>query len=351
MKKNRHYFAIGLFVILGFVLFAAGCVLFGGSNLFSEKVEMETYIDDSVQGLDVGSPVKFRGLRIGTVEKIGFAGPIYADSVSLTSDDVEARRPFTYIRILFSLDTRKHPAFTEEHLKEMIRRGLRASLELQGITGSIYVNLDFQNDKSETPLDFPWEPEALYIPSSPTELQDLMNVVKSIAHEIAEIDFEKAADAITALTKNVDQTLTAAKLPELSASARQLVVVLTEQSQKLGSMLAQIDTESLNSDLQRLSENLAISAETLREELPKLTNSADATLEQTQTALADASQLIKDLSETLRTFKESVNPKVMGAELTEALSTLSRTGANIEALVNELRERPSRLIFDSELED
>lgn len=352
MKKNRHYFAIGLFVILGFVLLAAGCVLFGGSSLFARKVTLETYIDDTVQGLDVGSPVKFRGLRIGKVEKIGFTGTAYADAAHIPEDDLDAHKPLTYIRIIFSIDERKHPTFSEEHLREMIKRGLRASLELQGITGSIYVNLDFQHDKaSDSALSFPWEPEYIYIPSTPTDLQDLLNVVENIAHEIGEIDFQEMSDAVTLLTKNIDKTLADVKLPELSNTARQLMTSLTQQSERLGSLLAQIDTESLNLDLQRLSQNLASSAETLKAELPKLTASADATLEQTQTMLSNASALIQELQGTVAELKASVDPQAIGLELNDTLSTLSRTGASVEALVNELRERPSRLIFDSQLED
>ena len=67
MKQNTRYFYIGCFVLTGFLLLAFGCILFGGSELFARKVYFETYFNSSVQGLDAGGAVKFRGVPIGKV--------------------------------------------------------------------------------------------------------------------------------------------------------------------------------------------------------------------------------------------------------------------------------------------
>jgi paraquat-inducible protein B len=68
---------VGLFVLIGIVLIGAGTVILGGQDLFAEPVLMETVFNESVQGLEVGSAVKFRGVQLGSVSEIGFAQDYY----------------------------------------------------------------------------------------------------------------------------------------------------------------------------------------------------------------------------------------------------------------------------------
>src|SRR4030042_4168189 len=72
MSVRPSYFKIGLFVIVGGLLILAAVVVLGSGLLRQEKAYFETYFDESISGLSVGSPVEFRGVRIGLVEKISF---------------------------------------------------------------------------------------------------------------------------------------------------------------------------------------------------------------------------------------------------------------------------------------
>ena len=72
--ENLRYFKIGLFVIGATIIAIFGVVALGVGTVFKTKNLVETYIEESVQGLDVGSPVKFRGVLVGKVDEVGACG-------------------------------------------------------------------------------------------------------------------------------------------------------------------------------------------------------------------------------------------------------------------------------------
>jgi len=72
MSEKANYFKIGLFFLSGTILAVIALIILGEGTFFQKKVLLETYFKESVQGLDIGSPVKFRGVLIGNVEKITF---------------------------------------------------------------------------------------------------------------------------------------------------------------------------------------------------------------------------------------------------------------------------------------
>ena len=62
MSAKPSYFRIGLFIAVALAILAAGLIALGAGQAFRPRVYFETYVDASVQGVDVGSPVKFRGV-------------------------------------------------------------------------------------------------------------------------------------------------------------------------------------------------------------------------------------------------------------------------------------------------
>ncbi len=349
MKQNRHTFAIGLFVLVGFALFALGCVLFGGSDLFARKAYFETYFDTSVQGLDIGGPVKFRGVRIGAVESITFAGATYGDRIAEDTDKPQRIRALSYVRVRCSVDLKKHGDFGEERLRRMIGHGLRTSLALQGITGVIYVNLDFPKDWRTLPqLEVPWEPDSLYVPSVPSSTQQIMSAAETIADQLP-----KAIDTLTSLADDLGAAVRAADVPALSKEFRQLVHTLNDRANQLASAIDRMNPGQLGDRLMRVADDLAATVRTLRDDLPRLTQSLDGTLGSTRqtldgagATLANANALIGELAAATRDARQATDPRDVG----ETLSALARTAASLEALIGELREKPSRLIFDDPLD-
>ena len=100
--EKFSYFKIGIFVISAVVIGIIGVVVLGVGTIFQKKSIVETYIDESVQGLDVGSPLKFRGVPVGRVEQI-----------SLTSAEYATRREYVVVRM-----RRRHPIRTADEIKQ-----------------------------------------------------------------------------------------------------------------------------------------------------------------------------------------------------------------------------------------
>ena len=87
MSAEARYFRVGLFVLVGIAVIVAAVLVLAGGNLFRQPVVAETYFDEAVEGLEVGSPVKLRGVQIGQVSWIGFVDDVYeeADEGSIAS--------------------------------------------------------------------------------------------------------------------------------------------------------------------------------------------------------------------------------------------------------------------------
>jgi phospholipid/cholesterol/gamma-HCH transport system substrate-binding protein len=73
MAASTNHWKLGLFVVVGFALTLCTIAVLGARSMRKEVVRYVSYFDESVQGLEVGSPIKFRGVTIGTVGKIEIA--------------------------------------------------------------------------------------------------------------------------------------------------------------------------------------------------------------------------------------------------------------------------------------
>jgi phospholipid/cholesterol/gamma-HCH transport system substrate-binding protein len=112
METDKHYFMEGLFII-GFAVAAALFALWLGSPGQRDDVLYRIHFPESVSGLAVGDPVKFRGVDAGTVK-------------SITNDPDDARLVQVDVRL------RKNTP---------VKTDTRASLAIKGITGVIYIEL------------------------------------------------------------------------------------------------------------------------------------------------------------------------------------------------------------------
>ena len=97
MSAQAHYFKIGVFMLSGITLAVLAVIILGAGALFKKKFMMETYFDESVQGLSVGAPLKYRGVTIGSVEHIGFVRNDY--KTELSDDDRYRYGHYVVVRV------------------------------------------------------------------------------------------------------------------------------------------------------------------------------------------------------------------------------------------------------------
>ena len=135
MSQKANYFKLGLFVISAIVAGVAVLVIIGTGRFFERRITIETYFKESVQGLDVGSKLKYRGVVIGEVTKISFTYTTYQLDLPMTQRD-------RFVMVLAQLQPRlvggraaAGDMTSPENAQMEVERGLRLRLAPQGITG------------------------------------------------------------------------------------------------------------------------------------------------------------------------------------------------------------------------
>ena len=134
-QEGRHYFRLGLFVAVSLCVLAAGLFLLGGRKLFQPTFTFETYFDKSVAGLDLGAPVRFRGVPLGQVSEIVTSSAAYEKDVPL-----EKRKEYIVVRAKVNLSAQQTEQM-ERDAAQFVKRGLRAQTQLAGVTGQQYLML------------------------------------------------------------------------------------------------------------------------------------------------------------------------------------------------------------------
>ncbi len=188
MSEKSRYFKIGIFFIASMGLLCAGLAMFGAGYIFKQApVLFETCFDQSVHGLDIGAPVKFRGVRVGEVKEIRFAKEEYEEMLTIANMKEDCK----YIVIRFSVSPLKFPRLgglgAQQKLDILARdHGLRAKLSPIGISGLNYLEIDFVDPKQNPILEINWKPKRLYIPSAVSMLSRLGTTMDDLARQLNE---------------------------------------------------------------------------------------------------------------------------------------------------------------------
>ncbi|MCE9573822.1 MAG: MlaD family protein [Deltaproteobacteria bacterium] len=189
MSTPLNHWKLGLFVVLGVVAGLFALVWLGAETMRREHVTYMTYFDESVQGVAVGAPIQFRGVRVGHVSDIDIA-PDHRHVA------VESALSLEDLRDL-GLDQGKDAA-----TRMTVAADLRIQIVSQGLTGQKALQLDYF-DVATNPrpvLPFPVPPN--YIPAATSTLK---NVQEAVVH--AADRFPAVADAMLRMTAHADRVL------------------------------------------------------------------------------------------------------------------------------------------------
>lgn len=294
MSDERRYYRLGLFVIFGVVLAVATLVVFGSGLLTAPGPMLETYIDESVQGLDVGAPLKYRGVKIGRVEQIGFAEGLY----TMRGDSEEVRRLGRLVVLRMRVDRawaeRNGSADYEKEIMRLVDQGLRIRVAIQGLTGTSYLEADYLNPQRNPPIKIAWKPAYVYVPSAQSAISRLGRSAEEVFDRISALDIESVVlhldGALTAITKAVDDA-------KLGAVSQQAVGFLAE-------------ARSTNRDLDKLVQSVDLAStekkvETVLDQFDTTLHRADLLLASGQGDLAEILDNLRAASENLREVTSS----------------------------------------------
>ncbi|QWE19862.1 MlaD family protein [Polynucleobacter sp. AP-Kolm-20A-A1] len=194
-NSNPNYFRLGVFVLAAIGVLIAVILIFGSGQLFKKSFMVETYIKQSVTGLDTGAAVRFRGVKIGQVTMIGLSGDIYEDDVPF-----QERRQYVVVRMQIVGET-----VNEDLIKEFVKNNLRAQVKSQGITGVNYIEFNFTpTANTYTPLPYEWKPKYPVIPSLPNQADQIIEGVQKLIDGMNQLNISGTQQKFDALLGNLN---------------------------------------------------------------------------------------------------------------------------------------------------
>jgi paraquat-inducible protein B len=325
VKSKLSPAAVGLFVLGALLLSVVAFLSFGGTNFFTKPTRFLVYFGESVSGLDPGAPVKLNGVRVGRVAAINVRFD-QATKESLVQVVCEIDR-----NILADQGGRTIDLTNPAELSGLVDRGLRAGLSLTGITGLLFVELEF-NDVRKYPANprFMLEPYPV-VPSIPSPISQVQQSIVEIVANIKKVDFAELSKELKAVLSTTNR-----KINELD---------LKGLAERVGRAADTVSTYLNSPDAQKTFANLNGAIDETRAMIAKLDGQVGPVGDEMKKTLADAQTALKSLDAAAATTRNFVrNQGQVGDEVTAALQQVADAAASLERLADALDRNPSSLI-------
>ncbi|WP_282609849.1 MlaD family protein [Pelagibius sp. Alg239-R121] len=289
METRANYVMVGSFVLLlvfgllGFVVWLAKF------QVDTELKRFDIFFRGSVTGLAVGSPVRYSGVRVGEVVFIG-----------LDHDDPNR------VRALVEVDA-KTPVKTDTY----------ATLNLAGLTGGLYVLLS--GGSREAPLlEMAEDQKRPVIPSRSSDLESVISSAPELL-DGAILLLNRANDVLND-NNRADIAATLANLREVSEA-------FIENREKVENLIN--DASLTMNNLSNATGSLKETANSIKVNLDRLTESADRTLLAFESTAGTIDGSVEGVSTDLRVLLKSLD---------STATSLDGAASQMEKLIAENRE-------------
>ena len=327
MSKPANKTMIGAFVVVAVVLAVAALVLFGSGKFFRKTETWLTFFQGSVRGLNVGSPVLFRGVQIGQVTDI------------IVGFDAAKLKVFPNLQQI-DFNSRKSQKSEKELHSALIKEGLRAQLQMQSlVTGQLLIDVDFYPDtpakligidqfKDNAIFEESWE-----IPSIPTPLQELEKALNKInIKEIAK-DLRQAMNGIAKLANDPDLYEGISVIKNTLTDIQKLARNLDSKIEPLATSFDQtlVEARAGIGDARKLITNIDKKTTPLISKIQNATNSAQMALEQANQTLKSLKQIAEEGSQ-------------LRFEVSATLREISAASRSVRVLADFIDQHPDALL-------
>ena len=301
MASQRTKFTVGLFLTAGIGMLLLALIWLGMSRFFETGQYYATYFNESVQGLEIDSPVKYRGVPIGRVESVGVAPDSKLIQVTLKIESGQ------------TLDS-----------------DIVAQLKVVGITGSMFVELDRKKkdepDRSP-PLSFP--SEYPIVASRPSEISELVRGIDDVINQIRSVDLEGISEKIKLNLDNINQMIDDANVKGISKN-------IESSLERVSNIL---DSRRWNKIVASV-ENTMVGVEGIVAENQKTIKTAvedfGEAMEEANTLLEKGSSLVSGTADSHSHLRR---------HLLLIAQNLEKASENLQRLVDLLADHPSQLMF------
>lgn len=321
-----NHWKLGLFVVLGLGTLLVASVWLGARRFERKTFVAYSYFDEPVTGLEVGSPVRFRGMTIGTIQDIRAAPDRHHLEVQSAID----------VQKLEQIGLREPGEIDREGV--VIPFGLRARIERSFVTGVAFVQTDFF-DPARYPLpEYPFEvpPHTVHsVPSSQKTfergLEDLLVFVPDLVLSLRNLTAE-----LNNVLENADVAGTTRSIREALDEARNAIMT--------------VDWDGVEQRINALLESATATGADVRAMIADL-RAPDGNLQRT---LANTTSLVDELrvavrgadlpavARSLRRLGDELAP--LGEDAAGTLAALRKAADSIGELATLLERDPGALL-------
>jgi phospholipid/cholesterol/gamma-HCH transport system substrate-binding protein len=308
MASDRVKFTVGLFVAGGIAIALAAVVWLGLSGFLEKGQYYVTYFNESVQGLDIDSPVKYRGVSVGRVERISVA----ADS--------------KLIEVVLKIESRKK-----------LERDIVAQLKSVGITGIMFVELDRKKEGEpdrSPPVSFP--SEYPIVASKPSEIGELLRGIDDVLNQIKSLDLEGISDRVKLAMDKLNQSIEDANVKGLSGS-------IESSLENLERILADKRWDRILASMEGAGQSLSALMDKAEGVVAEEEGAIKGALENFSRAMENANALLENGSSLIAGTDES--QERLRHHLLVVGQNLEAASESLKALLDLLSDQPSQLIM------
>ena len=307
MGKRARPAVIGAFVLGAMALAVIGITIFGSGKLFRKTSTFVMYFPGSVDGLNVGAPVKFKGVEIGSVTQI---------RINLGEYRAQDSRIPVFVEIDDARATQQGTETNVDYVNTLIHdRGLRAQLQPQSLlTGLLFVQLDFFPDTpivTVLPADSPYRE----IPTVPTTLAEAQQAITRILAKLEKADIEGMLATGREALEGIRSVVTSPDLRRFEAGLPGTLANVDEAITSFRQLATRLDGETLP----------------LIAGLKQAATQADSTLQ--------------EWKGTAKLLNDALEPdSALRNQLTAALDELTGAGRSVRLLADFLERNPSAVV-------
>jgi paraquat-inducible protein B len=319
MAKQANRSMIGGFVLIAVGIMAASVVIFGSGDWFKDSLKYVLHFQESVKGLNVGSPVLYRGFPVGEVEKV----IILAD----TKDLKDAVLVFVEIfpeTVVFALGDINIEQW-KDRMSDLIDRGLRAQMVPQSlVTGKLIIELNVHTDAPaiQEQVDLSY----VDISSDYEQIPTIPSTLSKLESALGNLDLEKLSSGLITLLANANRIL----------QNRDIDVGISEFKGTL------IDARRLVNNVNEEVKPISGKAQATLDDVGKLSRHVDSKVDPLSKSVTEA---LKSVDTAFKSIEELVGKRSpMRADVEETLKAIQGAARSVRILTEYLEQHPEALL-------
>ncbi len=336
MSRRASPTAIGLFVVGAIVLAVIGVGVLGSSHLLESRTTFISYFDESVNGLDVGAPVKFKGVPIGEVTDVKLRVDLQNETFQVPVQYAIDLEPVT--------DTTGAPLNLDDprRLRDQIENGLRAQLQLESIvTGKLYVELTYVSDPDSV-LVAKGRSRHLQIPTELSPLAKLGEGASGLMANLRQFDVTRINENLVTFLVKANEKLDQLEVQEINREALSTI-------ESVQTVIESEEVRRALKDVPKVTEELHTTIEEARRVVNRVNEGVDPTAEELKATSKELRTTLKQLRGTMKEVDKTLSTDSgMGYRMNEALSNLSKAAEALRVLIRSLEQHPSMFIRGKE---